>query len=457
MAFIPIHVDELRVGLFIKLECSWWNHPFAKSKFKISSSKEIKIIKGIRKAKLYYDPDLSDPEEEQTSETNQADRKTDAVARTIEEREREQEEIRKDQIRACEEHTAELQKSSYLYQQVFAQTKIALKRIGDGHAAGIKSAEQVISSLLHSLNKPESSMALIDILTSMETDDPFVAHALNVSIVSLLVGKDYQLEEDELHALGLTGLLHDIGKLNSSSMVRMKRSGMTKNELEEFSKHPGWGKEAVARFPAIPESAGLAIFQHHERLDGSGFPLGLKADEISFFAKIVMVADEYDHLCHQSHAAKSLTPSEALSHLYDHFVVDNLNAVGDTINDMLIGNQETPESDTNVSGDDETRPAPIQDRAELSEEIIAYMVRALGVYPPGSLVELSNGSVGLVTGANSEERTKPCVMICSPHTPRKEAPVIDLNKEKDLSIVHSVRPQHLPKEIHDYVYAGRST
>jgi len=299
-------------------------------------------------------------------------------------------------------------------------------------------------------------MAMIDILASSQADDPFMAHALNVCIVSLLVGKEYHLEDDELHALGLAGLLHDLGKQNFPTMLRMKRSGLTKGEQQEWLGHPDLGKVATGRFSAIPEATVQAVYQHHERLDGSGFPLGIQGDEISFFAQVIMAADEYDHLCHHADQAKSLTPAEALSYLYDHYIVDKLMAVSDMIQQKM--NETDDASNATgipVDGDGNGQDI-IPDRAELSEEVIVSMVRALGVYPPGSLVELTNGSMGLVTGVNSEERTKPCVMICTPSVPRKEARVVDLTNEKELAIVHSIRPQHLPRDVHAYFFSGRS-
>lgn len=452
MAFIPLKIGELRIGLYIKLECSWWNHPFAKNKFKVTSKKEIATIKGMRKVTLFYDPELSDPEEEILVETVAEVSEAINLGPSQEELERQEEELRKEQIQACEEHTAELQKASYLYQQAIAQTKIAIKRISDGHAAGIKSADQVVSTLIHSLNSPGTSMAIIDIMTSSEAEDPFLAHALNVCIVSILVGKEYQLEETDLYALGLAALLHDLGKQNFPTILRAKHLGLTKIEHQEWVKHPTLGHGALERFPSIPEAAVIAVHQHHERLDGSGFPQGLQGDDISFFAKILMAADEYDHLCHNVDLSKSLTPAEALSYLYDHYIVDKLMAVSDTINTLLddsaaIKDGSVPEGNA---------AEQVSDNAELSEEVVVYMVRALGVYPPGSFVELTNGSVGLVTGVSTEERTKPCVMICTPNVPRQEARVIDLAKD-EIAIVHSIRPQHLSKHVHQYLVAGRSS
>ena len=455
MAFIPLKKAELRIGLYIKLECSWWNHPFAKNKFKVTSKTEIKTINDIRKVTLFYDPDLSDPEEESPIDTVSEVQDSVEVMLSQEEPERQEEEIRKEQIRAGEEHTAELQKAAYLFQQLTAQTKIALKRISDGHAAGIKSADQVVSTLIHSLNRPGTSMAIIDVLTSSESEDSFLAHALNVAIVSILVGKEYELDEDDLYVLGLAALIHDIGKQNFPTMLRTKRLGLTKNEQQEWRGHPALGQGVLKRFPSIPEAAVQAVCQHHERLDGSGFPLGLKGDDISFFAKILMAADEYDHLCHQENHSKSLTPAEALSYLYDHYIVDKLMAVSDTINNLLNDHRVEQEGvETSLGGEGE-ESEDVRDNAELSEEVVVFMVRALGVYPPGSFVELTDGSVGLVTGVSTEERTKPCVMICNPKVPRQEARVIDLAKD-DLAIVHSIRPQHLPQHVHQYLSAGQS-
>ena len=455
MAFIQTTPSQLRIGQYIKLECSWWSHPFAKNKFKISSNKEIRTIRSIKKCQVFYDPDLSDPEIEE--ETPSADVPNEqALARQAEE-ERQQllEERRAEQIQACEEHTIELQKASYVYQQVMSQAKIGMKRISDGHAAGLKSMDQVYSTLTHSLTKPESAMALIDILASASAEDPLIAHSLNVSVVSLLIGREFEFDKDQMYALGMAALLHDIGKHNFPMAVRHKRSGLTKAEQQEYGNHSQLGKEMVERFGAIPPQTVDAIYQHHERMNGTGFPLGLHENEIGLMAKIIMAADEYDHLCHQADSNKNMPPAEALSSLYDEYVVNNLLSVGDQIRDLCDGvepQNDVPEEGSNEGGQE---PAVGIDKAKLSEEVIVLMVRALGVYPPGTIVELTNGLLGLVTSVNFEERTKPSVMMYVNGVPRKEARLVDLAKEDDVAIVHSVRPQLLSRDVQEYFFAGR--
>ena len=168
-----------------------------------------------------------------------------------------------------------------------------------------------------------------------------------------------------------------------------------------------------------------------------------------------MAADEYDHLCHHADQAKSLTPAEALLSLYDHYIVEKLVTVSDMIQQVMNENNDALNATGTTGEGGGNRKDCIQEKAELSEEVIVSMVRALGVYSPGTLVELTNGSMGLVTGVNSEERTKPCVMICTPSVPRKEARVIDLANHDEFSIVHSIRPQHLPREVREYFFSGR--
>jgi len=456
MAFIKTTPSELRVGLYIKLECSWWNHPFAKNQFKLTSNKEIRTIRSIKKYEIFYDPDLSDPNPEDESEQSSGLIATEGTVSADEDREIAQEEIRQEQIQACEQHAIELQKASYVYQQVIAQAKIAMKRISDGHAAGLKSLDQVLATLTHALTKPETATALIDILASAKTDDPYIAHALNVCVVSLLIGHEYAFDKKQLYALGTAALLHDIGKHNYPMSLRNKRSGLTKAEHLEYAHHPLVGKEIVERFGAIPPQAVEAVYQHHERMNGSGFPLGIREDEIGTLAKIIMAADEYDHLCHQPDSEKNFPPAEALSYLYDEYVVNNLELVSNRINDLCEGRLAVVEVPEDGESPEKDGQDPVSEEAQLSEEVIVLMVRALGVYPPGTIVELTNGLLGLVSNVNFEERTKPCVMMYVNGVPRKDARLVDLAKEDDVAIVHSVRPQQLPKDAHEYFFAGRA-
>ena len=132
-----------------------------------------------------------------------------------------------------------------------------------------------------------------------------------------------------------------------------------------LSSHPKYGEEIVNKLSNFPYEAKEIICHHHERLNGSGYPTGRKDSQISTFTKIVMVVDEYDELCHHPEPAKSLIPSEALSYLY------------------------------------------VKCRHTLWHDAVVSLVKQLGVYPPGSLVHLSNQKIGIVTSVNLANRLRP--------------------------------------------------
>lgn len=420
MAFIPLGQEELRIGLFVKLECSWWNHPFAKSTFKISSTKEIRTIRGIKNVKVFYDPELSDPDvtpiteaaediSEHPSQPYSSPETVLPVASV--------EEVKQQRIQACREHAEQLEKTGLVYQHALGQTKIAMKRITEGHAAGLKSADQVVRNIQDVLKRSESTMAMTDVLNSSSPAEGYIAHALNVCVLCMLVGRGLGLNEEDLLALGLGALLHDIGKEQLSSVIRTKKHrALTKQERQEWARHPLRGKEAVARYSAFPEAAAEIIEQHHERVNGTGFPRGLTGSAISRLAQIVMVVDEYDNLSNQVDVDQSLTPAEALSRLY--------------------------------------RDGQVQRTGDIPEDIVLTLVSVLGVYPPGTVVELADGQLGLVTSVNAQDSTKPRVMLCTPEIPLDEAMIIDLSQEAR-TITHSIHPRTLPKPAQDYLFAAR--
>jgi putative nucleotidyltransferase with HDIG domain len=419
MAFIPMTGEELRIGLYIRLECSWWNHPFAKSKFKIRSQKEIATLRGIKKVKLFYEPDLSDPEiaEDENSELDLSPHDDEQPNQSeFLANEKSEAEVKEEQIQACRDHAAQIDKGGLLYQQALGQAKMALKRISDGHVGGLKTADQIVKSFREALKDKDTAMALMDIMITTSPEDSFIAHSLNVSILAMMLGVEFEMVDDEVYALGLGALLHDIGKEQLPPGIRGKRSGFTKMEQNEWRRHASLGPEAVERFTAFPPESLEIITQHHERLNGSGFPKGLQVEQISRMAQIVMVVDEYENLSSRFNVERNLTPAEALSNLYND--------------------------------------GQAQGNGELSEEIIVALVKVFGVYPPGTFVELDDGSLGLVTGVNGEDRTKPRVMLCPPEVPRDEAMVIDLC-QKECTIVQSVNPQELPDKAKKYFFSSR--
>jgi HD-GYP domain-containing protein (c-di-GMP phosphodiesterase class II) len=437
------NLDELRIGLSIKLECSWWAHPFATSRFKIVSQKDIEIIQGIRKLKLYYDLGLSDPppsekleaEDTELPEIDQelsldvfSEEETFLALQDDSEDEVEEEpisfvqapdldEIKKNRKRRYQDRKTHLKKVEDAYWRVLGKSKDIFKRIGTGNHAAVKSAAQLVTNVAAVLRHEQATMTQMDIVSSTGMAEGLSSHALNVCIMSSIIGREMGLSSEELHTLGLGALFHDMGKRLLPMKVKFHATGITMEpDPESIKLHPEKGQDLMAKFKDFPLPSLEIIIQHHERLDGSGYPKGLHKDQISLFAKIVMVADEYDELCNSAEVEKSLTPHEALSQLYLHIS---------------------------------------SKKQKFSKEVIMTLIQTMTVFPPGTLVELSDGTIGQVISVNLQNPTRPLLLSSHFEGTRQEAIMVDLAEEINLSITRSLRPSEVPPKILEFLSPRR--
>jgi len=436
------NLDELRIGLYVKLECSWWAHPFATSRFKIVSQKDIEIIQGIRKLKLYYDLGLSDPPPSEQLETEDTElpeidqelslelfpEEETFLALQDDSEEIEEDpipfvqapdidEIKKNRKRLYQDRKTHLKKVEDAYWKVLGKSKDIFKRIGTGNHAAVKNAAQLVNNVASVLKHEQATMTLMDIVSSTGMAEGLSSHALNVCIMSSIIGRQMGLSSEELHTLGLGALFHDMGKRLLPMKVKFHATGITMEPDPESSKlHPEKGHELMAKFKDFPLPSLETIMQHHERLDGSGFPKGLTEDQISLFAQIVMVADEYDELCNSAEVEKSLTPHEALSQLYLH------------INSK---------------------------KQKFSKKVILTLIQTMTVFPPGTLVELSDGTIGQVISVNLQNPTRPLLLSSHFEGTRQEAIMVDLVEEINLSITRSLRPSEVPPKILEFLSPRR--
>ncbi|MCZ6800728.1 MAG: DUF3391 domain-containing protein [Nitrospirae bacterium] len=436
------NLDELRIGLYVKLECSWWAHPFATSRFKIVSQKDIEIIQGIRKLKLYYDLGLSDPPPSEQLETEDTElpeidqelslelfpEEETFLALQDDSEEIEEDpipfvqapdidEIKKNRKRLYQDRKTHLKKVEDAYWKVLGKSKDIFKRIGTGNHAAVKNAAQLVNNVASVLKHEQATMTLMDIVSSTGMAEGLSSHALNVCIMSSIIGRQMGLSSEELHTLGLGALFHDMGKRLLPMKVKFHATGITMEpDPESIKLHPEKGQELMAKFKDFPLPSLEAIIQHHERLDGSGYPKGLTKDQISLSAQIVMVADEYDELCNSAEVEKSLTPHEALSQLYLH------------INSK---------------------------KQKFSKKVILTLIQTMTVFPPGTLVELSDGTIGQVISVNLQNPTRPLLLSSHFEGTRQEAIMVDLVEEINLSITRSLRPSEVPPKILEFLSPRR--
>jgi putative nucleotidyltransferase with HDIG domain len=393
MAFVPLEPCALRLGLFIKIEGSWFSHPFPTNSFKIVAAKDLETLKGLKKVKLFVDMERSDPESPATPDLSESATQEQSENILVEEPVAkndaaasippEVEETVGDQVQrkvspryeAFQDYQSHLQQVENQLQEVLQESKQSVQDVVAGRPRGVRTAQKIVG----------------------------------VSSLSMMVGLDLGLSREDNEKLALGAFFHDVGELKYPAETLLRKGVMGPGELATFQRnHPQYGVEIMEKIPKFPYEAVDVIHQHHERLNGSGQPSGKKDAQISTFAKIVMVVDLYDELCHHPDPARSLTPSEALSYLY------------------------------------------VKCRQTLWHDAVVSLVKQLGVYPPGSLVQLSNKKTGIVTSVNIENRLRPIILVYDEHASTNEPIVLNLEEEEDsLKIVEAIRPGDLAPKIRE--------
>lgn len=238
---------------------------------------------------------------------------------------------------------------------------------------------------------------------------------MNVSVLSMLVGRQFDLAPDQMKTLGTAGLLHDIGEQRLPPHLREKNGRMTKEDTNTYRQHVEFGLRMLAKFPGLPDDVTDVVRHHHERIDGSGYPSQLQGSRLSLLSRILMVVDEYDCLINAPEICQNLTPTEALSKLY-------------------------------VTG-----------KTTFSEEVIVALIQMLSVYPPGTVVELNDHSLGLVISINLHSRMRPLVILYDPSVDRENPNIVNLYQDTHRTIARSITRNELSREVSDYLNLSRWT
>lgn len=143
-------------------------------------------------------------------------------------------------------------------------------------------------------------------------EDTIYRHGVNVSALSLILGRWLNLDDVQLNLLVYSAILHDFGKLKINQNILSKQGQLNKNDLKAIKSHPVLGYNYISRIPFLDKSVSNGILLHHEREDGSGYPFGLKSDKIPQFAKIIAIADVFDAINSKRAYREKKGPFEAL-------------------------------------------------------------------------------------------------------------------------------------------------
>ncbi|MBB6733507.1 HD-GYP domain-containing protein [Cohnella zeiphila] len=254
-----------------------------------------------------------------------------------------------------------------------------------------RSVRQVMHLVMDDLQRNRDAMIMLSNLLTV--DHYLYMHSLNVCVYTTLLGMAYGYGTEELTTLGMGALLHDVGKTQISTDVLLKPDGLSDAEYEEMQRHAERGYYLLKDEPNIPLVAAHCAFQHHERLNGTGYPRRLTGDQIHPYAKWIGIVDSYDAMTSYRIYKNAMLPHQAVETLY---------AGSGTLYDTAM---------------------------------LKYFRDKVAIYPIGITVKLSSGQTGVVMDINSACAHRPIVRVLTDEAGQDLKTPYELDLSKQLSVM----------------------
>ncbi|MFM2658502.1 HD-GYP domain-containing protein [Vibrio owensii] len=402
MAAIKLTVDRIQPGLHIRLPLKWNDHPFLLNSFKIKDQEQVEMIRHLGVKFVYFNPEQSDVSPLPANQPQTEVKKDDALDLEAQKLWQEKQK-RIEKLSAYRRRVIQCEKE---FERSLARMRSVMTKIRNRPADAVGEAKQLIDDIVEKLMCDDN--VTLHLMNGKNEFEDIYFHSLNVGVIAMMIGRAKGYSAEQLKALSFAALFHDMGKIKIPTAILRKQTPLSEPESNYLKLHTKYGLDMANQIEDFPDSAKTVIAQHHELRDGSGYPEGLKGDEIDELAQVIIVANAFDNLCHTPIASEQKIPYTALSHLYKNC------------------------------------------KHLYKEENLNILIKFMGVFPPGTVVQLSNNMVGLVISVNASHLLFPNVLVYDPAVPRTQAPIIDL-ASKDIKIVNAIHPSKLPEKIKEYL------
>jgi HD-GYP domain-containing protein (c-di-GMP phosphodiesterase class II) len=369
MELREIAVEELTFGMYVsKLDRPWTETPFAFQGFVLKTDKQLDVLKKYCKH-VFVDPEKEDLQE--VARTTAAD-----VAK-----------VRGTTVyREAASVEVELPKARHAYAATTVVMRELSRAVEIGNAIDTSRSQEAATQIVESVVRNPDAMALLTKL--QESSGATLSRAVGISVMMAIFARFLQLPLEQIHVLGMLGLLQDVGMLKLPGDLAM-RGPATPEETETYRAHVNHSFQILSSTPGLPpDLPGLASL-HHERFDGSGYPRGLRGSGISMPGLIAGIVDTYDTLTAPRPFGENLSPEKALSIL-------------------------------------------LKERGKkFHPALVEQFIQCVGVYPVGSIVALNSGEVAVVIAQNMVRRMQPRVMVVQDAKGNRLLPykMLDLMKE----------------------------
>jgi len=261
-----------------------------------------------------------------------------------------------------------------------------LDDIRNGGSVSMPELQVVTNDLVDSVLRNSMAMALL--VRMQEKDDYTSSHSLESSVWALVFGRHLGLDKESLQAVGLGGMLLDVGKTKVPAQLLNKKEALTDVERAYLKTHVDFGLELLRETGTVDRRVLDMVATHHERFDGSGYPKGWKGNQIPVFGRIGGIVDSYAAMTSDRPYASAISSYDAMRELKS-----------------------------------------LADK-QFQAEMVEQFIQAVGIFPAGTLVELNTGEVGVVLKEHQSDRLRPelAVILDSDKQPREDFEVIDLQK-----------------------------
>ena len=356
-----IGVDQLMVGMHIKEFCgSWMEHPFIRSSFVLSNPKDLQAIRSssIREVWIDSSKGVDVPVTVVAVLPKQAEREIEAALKPR---------APVKQALAPVPIDREMVRAAQICKQAKQAVVAMFQEVRMGNAVDTGGARRLVQDISESVSR--NPYALISMARIKTADDYTYMHSVAVCAMMVALGRQLGFDDAQTRSAGLAGLLHDLGKAVMPPLILNKPSKLTEAEFGVIKSHPVEGYSMLLNGEKIDPVALDVCLHHHEKMDGSGYPKGLKGDEISLLAKMGAVCDVYDAITSNRAYKTGWDPAESLRKMAEW------------------------------------------SKGHFDPAVFQAFVKSMGIYPVGSLVLMKSGRIGVVTEQAGKSLTTPKVKM----------------------------------------------
>jgi len=354
-----ISIQQLKPGMFIHdINCVWMEHPFLVGALKIKNDKTIEKIAGLGVREVYIDTlkglDVIDAPTE-TEVNAEIEHKMIAMVQQVK------------PITTTSTLSEELKRSREVYGEANKIISNIMHDVRIGKQIEVERIDPVVEKMANSILRNKD--ALLSLCRIKNKDDYTFLHSVSVGALLISFAHALDFKRDVIKLLGVGGMLHDIGKTKVPNEILNKPGALTEEEFVIMKSHVVHGCSILRKSPGIAQVSFDVASQHHERFDGSGYPLGLKNSEMSVYGQMAAIVDVYDAITADRCYHKGMEPTVAIRKMFEW------------------------------------------SKFHFNPKLLRTFIRIVGIYPVGTLVMLESGKIGVVIEQSETDMTRPLVRI----------------------------------------------